>query len=66
MKLNTYLNSGGNCEQAFRFYVKHLGGNRRVGPEPEQPTEANTLAWLFGATIQAPSFYNFLQTFATA
>jgi PhnB protein len=26
MKLNTYLNYGGNCEQAFRFYEGHLGG----------------------------------------
>ncbi len=26
MKLNTYLNYGGNCAQAFRFYEKHLGG----------------------------------------
>jgi len=26
MKLFTYLNYGGNCEQAFRFYEKHLGG----------------------------------------
>jgi PhnB protein len=26
MKLHTYLNYGGNCEQAFRFYGKHLGG----------------------------------------
>lgn len=26
MKLNTYLNFGGNCEQAFRFYEKHLSG----------------------------------------
>ena len=26
MKLNTYLNFGGNCEQAFRFYEQHLGG----------------------------------------
>jgi PhnB protein len=26
MKLYTYLNYGGNCEQAFRFYEKHLGG----------------------------------------
>jgi PhnB protein len=25
-KLNTYLNYGGNCEEAFRFYEKHLGG----------------------------------------
>jgi len=26
MKLHTYLNYGGNCEQAFRFYEEHLGG----------------------------------------
>jgi PhnB protein len=26
MKLEIYLNYGGNCEQAFRFYEKHLGG----------------------------------------
>ena len=26
MKLNTYLNYGGNCEPAFRFYEQHLGG----------------------------------------
>ena len=26
MKLLTQLNFGGNCEEAFRFYEKHLGG----------------------------------------
>lgn len=26
MKVRTYLNYGGNCEQAFRFYERHLGG----------------------------------------
>jgi PhnB protein len=26
MKLHTHLNFGGNCEEAFRFYEKHLGG----------------------------------------
>ena len=26
MQLHTYLNYGGNCEQAFRFYEEHLGG----------------------------------------
>jgi PhnB protein len=26
MKVNPYLNYGGNCEQAFRFYEQHLGG----------------------------------------
>jgi PhnB protein len=42
MKLNTYLNYGGNCEQAFRFYEKHLGGKIKVmmtqeqGPDPSK------------------------------
>jgi PhnB protein len=26
MKINPYLNYGGRCEEAFRFYEKHLGG----------------------------------------
>lgn len=26
MQLNTYLNYGGNCEAAFKFYEAHLGG----------------------------------------
>lgn len=26
MQLHTYLNYGGNCEEAFHFYEKHLGG----------------------------------------
>lgn len=26
MKLYTHLNFGGNCEEAFRFYEQHLGG----------------------------------------
>ena len=26
MKLNTFLNYGGNCEAAFCFYEQHLGG----------------------------------------
>jgi len=26
MHLNTFLNFGGNCQEAFRFYEKHLGG----------------------------------------
>jgi PhnB protein len=26
LKLQTYLNYGGNCEQALRFYEKHLDG----------------------------------------
>jgi PhnB protein len=26
MRLNAFLNFGGNCEEAFRFYERHLGG----------------------------------------
>src|SRR4051812_16249464 len=26
MKLHAYLNYGGNCQEAFRFYERHLGG----------------------------------------
>jgi PhnB protein len=26
MRLNTYLNYGGNCAEAFRFYEQNLGG----------------------------------------
>ena len=26
MRLTTYLNYGGNCEEAFQFYARHLGG----------------------------------------
>jgi PhnB protein len=40
MKLYTYLNYGGNCEEAFRFYEEHLGGSITMimthgqGPNP--------------------------------
>jgi PhnB protein len=38
MQLHTYLNFGGNCEQAFRFYEQHLGGKitmmMRHGEQP--------------------------------
>ena len=26
MKIHPYLNYGGNCAEAFRFYAEHLGG----------------------------------------
>jgi PhnB protein len=29
MQLTTYLNYGGNCEEAFRFYEQHLGAKIR-------------------------------------
>jgi PhnB protein len=38
VQLNTYLNYGGNCEEAFRFYEQHLGGRitflMRHGEQP--------------------------------
>lgn len=41
MKLHTFLNYGGNCEQALRFYEQHLGGEitmlMRRAEQPDQP-----------------------------
>src|SRR6476469_974921 len=42
MKLNTYLNYGGNCKQAFQFYEKHLGGKiLMMMTHSEQPGPVN-------------------------
>jgi PhnB protein len=39
VQLHTYLNYGGNCEEAFKFYEKHLGGRitmlMRHGEQPD-------------------------------
>src|ERR1035441_8372123 len=51
MKLYTYLNYGGNCEQAFRFYEQHLGGKISMmlthGQQPNgndvPPNQKNTI-----------------------
>jgi PhnB protein len=44
MKLYTQLNFGGNCEEAFRFYEKHLGGKiemiMRQNEAPGAPKDA--------------------------
>jgi PhnB protein len=41
MKLNPFLNYGGNCEQALRYYEHHLGGKitmlMRRAEQPDQP-----------------------------
>jgi PhnB protein len=43
MRLNTYLNFGGNCEQAFRFYEQHLGGKiTMMMRRAEQPAPTDT------------------------
>ena len=43
MKLHTFLNFGGNCEQAFRFYEAHLGAKitmlMRRAEQPDQPAK---------------------------
>ena len=45
MRLDTYVNYRGNCEEAFRFYEAHLGGkvteiNRhRDMPNPNLPAD---------------------------
>src|SRR5262245_38206625 len=40
MRLHTYLNYGGNCADAFRFYERHLGGTitmmMKHGEAPDQ------------------------------
>ena len=42
MKLRTYLNYGGNCEQAFRFYEQHLGGKiTMMMTHSQQPNATN-------------------------
>jgi PhnB protein len=41
MRLTTFLNFGGNCEAALRFYERHLGGRitmlMRRAEQPDQP-----------------------------
>ena len=45
MQLDFYLNYRGTCEEAFRFYERHLGGkvlgisHHRDMPNPNLPTE---------------------------
>lgn len=41
MKVYTYLNYGGNCEQAFRFYEQHLGGKITMMMTHGQQPNAN-------------------------
>lgn len=47
MKLQIYLNYGGNCEQAFRFYEQHLGGKiTMITRHGQQPNPENVpVSW---------------------
>lgn len=53
MKVNTYLNYGGNCGEAFRFYEKELGAkinmlmthDQNPGPSPIPPELGKTVLY---------------------
>ena len=55
MQLNTYLNYGGNCEQAFRFYEAHLGGKitmlMRHGEQPNASSVESPVRLVNPATV---------------
>jgi PhnB protein len=54
MQLHTYLNYGGNCEQAFRFYEQHLGGKiTMLMRHGEQPTPSEVPADWNGKVLHA-------------
>jgi len=54
MRMITYLNYGGNCEQAFRFYEQHLGGKiTAVVRHREQPDPKNVPAGWENAVLNA-------------
>jgi len=54
MKLDVYLNYGGNCEQAFRFYEQHLGGKiTMMMRHGEQPNAGNVPANWRNAVLHA-------------
>jgi PhnB protein len=60
MKVDTYLNYGGNCAEAFRFYEKHLGGTILFMMTHEQSPEPSNVPPEWGkavlhATIQLGS-----------
>ena len=54
MKLDIYLNYGGNCEEAFRFYEQNLGGKiTTMIRHGEQPGQANVPAGWEAAVLHA-------------
>jgi len=57
MKLHTYLNYGGNCDEAFRFYEKNLGGKikmmMRYGEQPDpKNVPQGTENWVLYANME--------------
>ncbi len=54
MRMITYVNYGGNCEQAFRFYEQHLGGKiTAFVRHREQPNPQNVPAGWENAVLNA-------------
>jgi PhnB protein len=54
MRLNTYLNYGGNCADAFRFYEEHLGA--RIGmmmKHGDMPDPSKVLPGMSEAVLHA-------------
>jgi PhnB protein len=45
MRLNTFLNFGGNCEAAFRFYEQHLGGAIQMMMRRDQSPDHGAAGW---------------------
>lgn len=46
MRLDVYVNYRGTCEEAFRFYEKHLGGTiTGIARHGEQPNPAIPADW---------------------
>jgi PhnB protein len=65
MKMTSYLNFGGNCAEAFKFYEQHLGGkinmlmtfDQMPGPPQASPDQAKKVLHasisIAGTTIMA-------------
>jgi PhnB protein len=54
MQLNPYLNYGGNCAQAFKFYEQHLGGKiTMMMKHGENPGPSNVPAEWKNAVLHA-------------
>jgi PhnB protein len=55
VQLHTYLNYGGNCEEAFTFYEKHLGGKitmlMRHGEQPGAEAAADKIRGVLHARM---------------
>jgi PhnB protein len=54
VQLHTYLNYGGNCEDAFKFYERHLGGKiTMMMRHSEQPGGQTTAPEWAGKILHA-------------